>query len=278
MIKVSKSTILHFFIRLLSFVAIAKIISLTALWYLPSDGVELSEKTNKQTKYRRIDFANMIKVKKVKKATSQEAKKKNNVSITNMLLKGFYGSGPSGYAILALKKSPKKTSIIEVGEDFSSYKLKLIKARGVIFTKAGKEYVLNLGELKKSSSITKAKARPKKLKSTQTSQKSTTVEGITRKDIAFYSKNPKQMWKDIRIVDHKVNGKLVGFKVKRIDKKSKFATLGLQEKDIIIKANNVVLKSYKDVFNIYNNIDKISTVQLVVLRNNEEKEFVYEID
>lgn len=282
MIKVSKSTLLHLFIRLLSLVAIAKIISLVALWYLPSDGVELNVKTSKQPKYRRIDFKNMIKeIKAVKlnaDGTPISNKKGKNISITSMILKGFYGSSSNSYAILALKKSPRKTSIIAIGEKFASFQLKLIKPRGVVFTKAGKEYILNLPEVKKTSSITSAKSKSvSKVKPSSLSD-TTRTNDISRKEIAFYSKNPKQMWKDIKIVDHKVNKKLVGFKIKRINKDSKFSALGLRVGDIIIKANNVVLKSYKDVFNIYKKIDKLNTVQLVVLRDNQEKEFIYEIN
>jgi len=290
MIKVSKSTALHLLIRLLGFIAMAKIISLVALWYLPSDGVELSVKTNKQPKYRRIDFANMIKdIKDIKdvKAPKFNAdgspipwKGAKNISITSMILKGLYGSKKNGYAILALKASAKKTSIISVGESFSSYKLKLIKPKGVVFTKAGKEYVLNLLETKQISSITKANAKGKTIDKAKPASLSVTepTSNISREEISYYTKNPKQLWKDIKIVDHKKNKKLVGFRVKRINQDSKFAALGLQVGDIIIKANNVVLKSYKDVFNIYNKIDKLDTVQIVVLRDNQEKEFVYEIN
>ena len=38
------------------------------------------------------------------------------------------------------------------------------------------------------------------------------------------------------------------------------------------------LKSYNDVFKIYNNISKLKVTEIVVLRDNQEKEFVYEID
>ena len=74
------------------------------------------------------------------------------------------------------------------------------------------------------------------------------------------------------------NGKIKGFKIMRIDKNSKFATLGLQKGDVIIKANNVDLTSYKAVMDIYKNINKLSELDLVFLRNNTEKELVYEIN
>jgi len=56
------------------------------------------------------------------------------------------------------------------------------------------------------------------------------------------------------------------------------ASLGLQVNDIIIKANNVRFVSYADVLNIYKHIDKLDALQLVVMRNNQEVELVYEIN
>jgi type II secretory pathway component PulC len=55
------------------------------------------------------------------------------------------------------------------------------------------------------------------------------------------------------------------------------ATLGLREGDVIIKANNIELKSYKDAIDIYNGLDQLDAVQIVVLRENQEVELVYEI-
>ena len=101
---------------------------------------------------------------------------------------------------------------------------------------------------------------------------------ISRTDIKYYSKNPKQMWKDISLTDYKQNNKLIGFRITRIKKESKFATLGLKAQDIIISVNNVALTSYKEVFDIYNKLAKLQTIQIIVLRNKEEKEFIYEIN
>ncbi len=269
MIKVSKSVLLHSLIKLLIIFVLAKIISLLSLWYLPSDGVELSQKTSKQPEYRRIDFNNMIKGSNTQNNVRLSSIKTNNATITNMFLKGLYGAGDSGYAIVALKNTPNKTSIIAVGEEFSSYKLTFIKNNGVIFTRNSKEYVLYFKQMKGSS-------RAKRIQKQSFELEQNTH--ISRNDIKHYSKNPKQIWKDISIIDYKVNNKLTGFKITRIKNYSKFATLGLKAQDIIIKVNNIRLTSYKEVFDIYNKLDKLQTIQIIVLRNKEEKEFIYEIN
>jgi len=101
---------------------------------------------------------------------------------------------------------------------------------------------------------------------------------VTRTDIAYYAKNPKQIWREISIREVKDGKRIKGFKISRIDPNSKFATMGLKKGDLIIKANNVELKSYRDALNIYAKIDKIDVIQIVIIRNGIEKEIVYEIN
>ncbi len=271
MTKLSNSSLLKIFTKLLILLAVAKAISLALWWYLPSDGVELSVKKNYQPKYQRVDFKNMLENKVVVAEVSKVEKTdtSNSISITNMILKGLYGNKTQGYAILSLKSNARKTTIIEIGEKFYGYTLKEVLIDSAIFTKGSKEYVLSLEKTKKSkSSITKV---AKTIDSGES-------KSVSRSDISYYSKNPKEIWKDISITEIKEHGKIKGFKVVKIRKNSKFAALGLKRGDVIIRANNIELKSYRDALNIYKNISKIDTMQIVVMRNNQETELVYEIN
>ena len=271
MSKLSNSTLLKIFTKLLILLALAKAISLALWWYLPSDGVELHIKENYQPKYQRVDFKNMLESGTIAplEIKVQKTDTSSSISITNMILKGLYGNETQGYAILSLKSNAKKTTIIELGEKFSGYTLKEILLDSVIFTKGSKEYVLSLEKHKKGkSSISKVR------KSTQNGDS----KSVSRSDIMYYSKNPKEIWKDISITEVKEHGKIKGFKVVKIRSNSKFASLGLKRGDLIIRANNVDLKSYRDALNIYKNIGKIETMQIVVMRNNQEVELVYEIN
>lgn len=266
MIKLSNSYILNIVTRVLILLAVAKAISLAIWWFLPSDGVELQVKDNYQPKYQRVDFKNMLSsAVSVTKAGDNQVSS-DGINITNMILKGLYGKGSKGFAIVALKSSVKNTSIVSVGEVFSGYTLKTILASSIVFTKAGKEYVLEMEHTK----ITK--------ESVVSVASSASPKDVSRLDINFYAKNPKEIWKDIAIVEVKNGKKIEGFKVTRIKKNSKMAKLGLKKGDIIIKVNNVELKSYKDALDIYAKIDKLQTIQIVVMRNNQEKELVYEIN
>jgi len=266
--KLSSSYMLRVATLLLILLAVAKAISLAVWWFLPSDGVELQLKDNYKPKYQRVNFKNML---DTDVSTKNNSKTHQNLlnsgsSITNMVLKGLYGKGSEGFAIVALKSSPKKTSIVSVGEVFSGYTLKIILPNGVIFTKFSKEYILNMLH----SKITQ--------ESVISSAESSEPKNVSRADIDFYSKNPKEIWRDISIKEVRKGGKIEGFKVTKIKKNSKMAALGIKKGDIIIKANNIELKSYKDALNLYGKIKDLNAIEIVILRNNQEKEIVYEIN
>ena len=257
--------------KILILLLLAKIISVALLWYLPSEGVELSSKKSYQVKYQRVDFKNMlVSAKVVGKST---VKKTISYNINSLVLKGLYGSRFHGFAIVAKKKEPNKTTILAVGDSFAGYKLKEIQLNQVIFSKDGREYVLALDRKKDTFSNAIQKVKD----DTQNSNDNGEYI-VTRKDIKYYTSNPSRIWKNIAIDSFKKNGKIIGFKINRINPKSQFARIGLKKGDIIIEANNVRLRSLSDAFNVYKNIKNISTMDLVVLRNNQEKEIIYEIN
>ena len=181
--KLSSSYMLRVATLLLILLAVAKAISLAVWWFLPSDGVELQVKDNYKPKYQRVDFKNMLNagIRTKNDSKTYQDSSASGISITNMVLKGLYGKGSKGFAIVALKSSLKKTSIVSVGEVFSGYTLKTILNDGVIFTKSSKEYVLKMLH----SKITK--------ESVMSSVQSSEPKGISRADIDFYSKNPKEI-------------------------------------------------------------------------------------
>ncbi|MCX6051583.1 MAG: PDZ domain-containing protein [Campylobacterales bacterium] len=270
MIKISHSKLLAIFTKLLILLAMAKALALGLWWYLPNDGVELNVKQNYQPKYQKVDFSNMI--------SKAQGKDKNgvlggtnsteNISITNMVLKGLYKTDTFGYVIVAMKSTPKETTIVAMQEEYQGYTLKSIEFTNAIFQRQGKDFILSLENMDKSS-INVVK--------NQSNEQEPSSSNVSRADIAFFAKDPAQIWKDISIVEVKDADKIVGFKVTKINPKSKFISLGLKENDLIIKLNNVTIESYKDAIEIYNNIDKIDTIQIVVIRENQEKELVYEI-
>ncbi len=278
MIKLSNSVLMGVVSRLLVLLVVAKALTLALWWYLPSDGVELKIKHNYQPKYQRVHFKNMInnptqtfKKEERKSIATQSAQ---GISITNMILKGLYGTESRAFVIVAMKSSPKKTEIIGIGEVFKGYRLKSITYNSAVFEKNSKDYILTLDKSvrKNNSKSSKSKGAARRASASENSV------GVSRKDISYFAKNPKQIWRDISIKEVRDGKKILGFKVTKIKKKSKFASLGLQKGDLITKANNVKLESYKDALSLYKNIDKLDAIQIVVLRDNQEVELVYDLN
>jgi len=267
MSKVSNSY-LNLFIKLLFLVVLAKSIAVVLWYFLPSNGVSFKERINFNPPYHRITFKNMLL--NGGSVVEAQAPKKKGIGITNMILKGLYGNDREGFIIVALKASPTKTSIVSEGENYSGYRLKSIFKDGVLFTKSGKDFILKIKSKKGAKSGHSSIVRVP-------TQRSEAEHSVSRQDIHYYEKNPNQIWRDISITERKNGNKIDGFRVTHVRKGSKMDTLGLKRGDIIIKANNVDLNSYSAAFNLYRKINKIDTLDLVILRNNEEKELVYEI-
>lgn len=283
MTKLSNSAIISIISKLLILLVVAKALSLVLWWYLPSDGVEMKVENNYQPKYQRVYFKNMI-IKSDKGMKSEQSSSSSEnfsgISITNMLLKGLYGTSSKAFVIVSMKSTPKKTEIIGIGELFKGYRLKSITLSSAIFEKDSKDYILTLDKSTRSSDPKSSKIS-EGTKASVVNGRETPPEGavgVSRKDIAYFAKNPKQIWRDISIKEVKEGKKILGFKVTKIKNRSQFATLGLQKGDLIVKANNVKLTSYKDALELYKNIDKLDTIQIVVMRDNQEVELVYDIN
>ncbi|SFV75500.1 General secretion pathway protein C [hydrothermal vent metagenome] len=271
--KISSTTLIHIITKFLILLLLAKIIAF-GIWFYLKDipNVELQATKNYQTKYYRIDFSSMLQ--KQQKKVKPQKKVPKGPTIKNIILKGLYGKDNNGFAIVALKSKPRKTSIISVGEVYAGYTLSSIQLQSVVFQKNNKNYILSLQTNKK----TKGKSKITKVHTQQAEEDDDEPHEVSRHDINYYSKHPREIWKNISIYEVKKGGKIIGFKVKRINKSSIFGKLGLKKGDLIIRANNIALTSYKSAFDLYNNIDKIDTMEIVVLRNNQEKELVYEIN
>jgi general secretion pathway protein C len=271
MIKLSKNSFLNLLVPLVGVVLVAKMVGVGLWWYLPDQGEELRVKESYTFPYVRVDFKNML-PKKASLAKKKEVFTPSQaLNINSLILKGLYGIDQTGFAIIAKKSSPKKTTIISVGEQFAGYTLKMVAIDYVVLQKQHKEYILKLEKRATKPSTTFVK------NVANTQEDDSNEYKVKKQDISYYAKHPSKIWRDIAIDEVKKDGKIIGFKVKRIRPKSKMATIGLKVGDLIIRANNVELQSYRDAIKLYKNINKIETLELVVLRNNQEKEIVYEI-
>ena len=260
-----------FFLTLLVLVLVAKIIGVAIFWFLPMEGRELRKHYSFAPDFVRIDLFSAMGLKRQTHAQITHANTSSSLpstSISSMILKGLYGNSKKGFAIVAKKRDEKKVSIVAVGESFEGYTLKSIGSDGVVFTKGGKEFALKLQKEKIEAQVHYEKA----------SADDEAIHTVRKNDVEYFAKNPREIWKNISIQEIRKGGRIDGFKVRWIKAGSRFAALGLKKGDVIVKANNKRLRSYKDAIDIYRKIDKLDEVSIVVLRNGEEKELVYEIN
>jgi len=261
--QLSKNVLLNLLIKLLFLSLTAKLIGTVLVWFLPVESVELKKDPISVMPYHRISFHNMLE--KGQSHVSQKHSVLKALSINNLLLVGLYGNEQYGFIVVSTKRAPSKTDIISIGESYKGYKLKKIFLNYVIFTRNSKEYVLELENRVNKEDISSI-------------EKSNSEISVQRRDILYYSKNPSQIWRDISIKEIRQDGKITGFRVQKIRTNSKMAQLGLRRGDIIIKANGQPLQSYRDAIKLYENIDRMKVLSLIVKRGNEEKEIIYEIN
>lgn len=268
------------FVRnVLIIILVAKAISLFMLWYFQSEGVHYHPSDSKVPEYKRYSANNIIRSASkpdaqsaVAESTSEEAKElaAYGPNISNMTLKGLFKDQQGGFVIIALKSKPKDSKVIGIHDTFQGYKLTRILKNGAIFDKHGAPYTLYFSKENKDISY-RRRGRSKV-------QDDGGIKQVSKSDILHYAKNVKQIWKDIGIIEVRKNRKIIGFRVTRIKANTPFAQLGLRKGDIIIKANNKPMRSYKDAIAIYKGIDKLEALELIVLRNNQETEITYEIN
>jgi general secretion pathway protein C len=274
----SNPALMRFIRNILILVLVAKAISLGMLWYFQSEGVHYHPNNSKRPEYKRYNANNIIKpthkpdIKQATQPTTEEAKElaAYGPNISNMLLKGLFKRHNGGIVIIALKAKPRDSEVLGIGEVFQGYTLTRILENGAVFTKNGEQYSLYFSEDQQQDRYT-SKSASKQI------EDDGSIKQVSKNDIIHYAKNVKQIWRDIGIVEVKKNGRITGFKVTRIKANTPFAQLGLRKGDIIIKANNKNMTSYKDAIAIYKGIDKLEALELVVLRNNQETEINYEI-
>ncbi len=270
---------MRFIRNVLIIILVAKAISLVMLWYFQYEGIHYHASNSKLPEYKRYNANNLIKptqkpsVKSASEPTTQEEKElaAYGPNISNMLLKGLFKRKDGGMVIIALKAKPNDSEVIGIDEEFQGYTLTRILENGAIFTKNGQTFSLYFSEDQQQDRYAR------KSSAAQSDEDDGGIKQVAKSDITHYAKNVKQIWKDISISEVKKNGKITGFKVTRIKANTPFALLGLRQGDIIIKANNKPMTSYKDAIAIYKGIDKLEALELIVLRNNQETEIVYEI-
>ncbi|MEA3521472.1 MAG: PDZ domain-containing protein [Campylobacterota bacterium] len=243
--------------------AVIKVTMLGALFFLPHQGVDrvdVEEASLYQSYKPSKPFA--LKGKK----TAPVVKKAPVYQLKNLTLQGLYDDPKTPFIAV---EDAKKISLVGLGESFKGYKLIDVKADRAIFEKSQKQYELLFKEkaLKKGAISV---AEPEIIQDDA-------AVFVKRKEIKHYAKNFDAIWKNIKIKEIIKDKRLKGFEVTWVKKDSLFAKLGLIKGDVITGVNGKTLKSVSQVFKIYNNMDKMDSLKLMILRDNQEKELEYEV-
>ncbi len=208
------------------------------------------------------------------------AKKKDVISkpkayqlINNIILKAIFSMPNNKGFITIVEKSSSVLHTLEVDDVFKNYKLKEIYANYAIFVKDDNRYKLSMDD-KTKYSIEKVKTKEEPKGDIEKREDSYILK---RKLLKKYTNNFDNIWKEIAIKEIKKDGKIDGFRVGNLSNKSIFKKLGLKIGDIIKSVNNITLNSYEQAFKIYEDMESVDSLHMVLIRNNKEMEFDYEI-
>ena len=276
----------NFILTIFILALIAYVINLALYVYLPKTNPNVINKDKNTLEYKKYNIKQALEEKKVKQVTTPKKtpKRKNEYQLlSNIKLIAIYDLGEGKGVITITHKGSRDSIILANNEEFKGYVLESVYRDFAVFTKDSKEYrvTMNLKDTPKftTSSVENNKEEVFKDSIDKNIQNSGDNNiKVNRTYMNSYIKDVSKIWKDISIVEHKVNGKIQGFKVNRLKKKSAFEKLGLQKGDIIKSVNNITLNSYNAVFSLYNKVDKAKAVNMIIIRNNKEMEINYEIE
>jgi len=92
-------------------------------------------------------------------------------------------------------------------------------------------------------------------------------------------KNDTKLMKNLNVAPYIKNGKIEGFKIKKLPSESLPYRYGLRDGDIIHRINGILIDSISRGFSVYNQIIRSNTriVTVEVLRNNQPVVFTFKL-
>ncbi|MDR1007552.1 MAG: PDZ domain-containing protein [Campylobacteraceae bacterium] len=274
------SRVLGLVFKILVLFAIAKIIGLAIYIYLPKNGID----TTKDDKLINLNsYASAF-------ASKGETITQTAISTSDIKLIAVYKEteGTDGYAVI---KENNEVKILKNDDSFGQYRLKEIKSDGIFLDNSGTDLWLGFAkstlntaaqiQISPSLAATGASLLARDMKLEREASMNATGQEysnvIQKSELDSFLNNPDSVFKNIGFKEVMKNGKLEGFRVLSVNRNSPFAKLGLRAGDIITSFNGIKLDNYSSVLEIYNNAKTYTRVKIEVMRNNEKKDFEYEI-
>jgi general secretion pathway protein C len=265
--NIIKHSLLYVFVIVFSFFT-----SSILYIYLPKvSPIILDTKNNNLVYYRYNIKYSFLQDKQVLHTSDIINNKTTYKLIDNIILKAIFMLDNNKGFVVVLEKDTSKSYTLNIGNYINKYKLILINANSAVFLKDGIKYKLEMNSQKNSSQnyIINSYSEDIKLEDDKYI--------LTKKLIDRYTTNFDLIWKNISINEIKNGDKIIGFKILNISKDSVFDKIGLKMNDIILSVNNIKLDSYAQAFKIYENIENISHIHMIIERDKKQMELDYEI-
>lgn len=258
---------------LLSIILLVKVVWIViSIMFLPEAGEELNLTIKPKALYYRVKLssnaATIEPIKPTKKVVS---------SMRGVKLIALYNS--SDVLVVTIEKN-RKTTVLSKGDNIDGFTLKSAGADYALFTKDSKEFKLKLNEVKTvggRGKITPTKVKKSKEIKSNNIREDNGIKIVNRELLTAYTSNPKNIWKDIGIVENKKDERLNGFKINYVKKGSDFEKLGLRRGDILTAINAEELDNLGAVMSLYGEINNIENLTLTIERDGISKDIEYEI-
>jgi len=248
--------------------------------FLPQSGVEHIEKIGGNALYYRVRLtpnqasAPQV-IKKVVKAIVIS-------SIRDIILIAIYNSDNDSVVTLLYRG---KTEVLSRKDVINGFTLEGATNDYAIFSKSNKKYKLFLKKSSKGNKSYKVNT-PAYIPPTPVVKKNENDGVINVGDrrlvskslVEHYTKNLKDVYKNIGIAEIKDKTGFKGFRISFIRKGSVFDQLGVNRGDIIKTVNGIKIDSYQSAFAVYKKVGDITNLTMVVERNNQEVELEYEVN
>ncbi|WP_456429616.1 PDZ domain-containing protein [Nitratifractor sp.] len=207
-------------------------------------------------------------------------KPKIRASIRDLKLLAVYrGEGQS----LAVIQKASRALVVKKGERVFGYLLNEIDDRSVLLERNGKEYRLAIETPKVGSHaklmplstppgpFTKPPGNPQEIRK----EGETLV--VPKRLLSQYTRNIDKIWSNIGIDPVQKNGKLEGFRVRYVRRRSVFAKLGLKRGDLIVGINGEPIEDFETVQDLFREAQDLDSLTLTIKRGQKEMELDYEI-
>ena len=260
------------------------IVSVKLLWtivsfiFLPNSGEEHQEEQKAKKLYYRVKLGN----ESISRHTQIDNTPQTHTQVASMRgykLLGLYNATDT--LVVTVEKS-NKTTILAKGENINGFELFSAGSTYAIFKKSGKEFKLNLINIKntKLQSTRSSSPHSSSMASSSSGKGISEVGGVkvvSRDLLTSYTKDMDKIFNDISIAPNNNNGKIDGFKINFVKRGSDFAKLGLRSGDILKAINAQELDSLRAGMDFFKDINNIENLTLTVERNGKSEDMEYEI-